>query len=233
MDEVEADSVSGATQAVGLRVEPAIEQRNRLTTAFRIVLAIPHLLLVGGPIGATLSWGWSTDSGPRYDWGAGGGVLGAVAAVAAVISWFAILFTGRHPEGLWNLTAFYLRWRVRAVAYTALLRDEYPPFGDGPYAAELELVPPAEPRDRLTVAFRIILAIPHLLAVWVLSIAWAFSTIIGWFAILFTGRYPEGLYHFGVGVLRWNMRVEAYLLLLRDEYPPFSLEEAPSRGGIG
>jgi hypothetical protein len=144
----------------------------------------------------------------------------------AIISWFAILFTGRYPEGLWNLAAFYLRWRVRAVAYTALLRDEYPPFGDGPYPVELELVPSAEPRDRLTVAFRIILAIPHLLAVWVLSVAWAFVTVIAWFAILLTGRYPEGLYHFAVGVLRWNTRVEAYLLLLRDEYPPFSLKES-------
>ncbi|MEX2376061.1 MAG: DUF4389 domain-containing protein [Dehalococcoidia bacterium] len=225
MDGIETRSAKGAMYPVRLHIEPAIEQRNRLTTAFRVVLAIPHLLLVGGPIGATLSWGWSTDTGLGYDWGAGGGVLGAVATVVAVISWFAILFTGRQPEGLWNVAAFYLRWRVRAVAYTALLRDEYPPFGEGAYGAELELVPPVEPRDRLTVGFRIILAIPHLLAVWVLSIAWVFATIIAWFAILLTGRYPEGLYHFGVGVLRWNTRVEAYLLLLHDEYPPFSLGE--------
>ena len=83
---------------------------------------------------------------------------------------------------------------------------------------------PEAPRDRLSVAFRIILAIPHLLAVWVLGVAWALATVIAWFAILFTGRYPRGLYDFGVGVLRWNTRVEAYLLLLHDEYPPFTLE---------
>jgi hypothetical protein len=71
-------------------------------------------------------------------------------------------------------------------------------------------------RDRVTVAFRIILAIPHILAVWALGIAWALSTIIAWFAILFTGRFPEGLYGFAVGVPRWSIPVEAYLLLLRD-----------------
>jgi hypothetical protein len=200
----------------------SIGSRNRLTTAFRIFLAIPHLLLVGGPLAAAFSWSWSSRAGDM-DWGAGGGVLGAVAAVVALIAWFSILFTGRYPEGLWKLAAFYLRWRVRAVVYTALLRDEYPPFGDGVYPAMLDLSPPEEPRNRWTVGFRIVLALPHLLAVCALSLAWMLSTILAWFAILFTGRYPEGLYEFGIGVLRWNIRVESYLLLLRDEYPPFSL----------
>jgi len=113
---------------------------------------------------------------------------------------------------------------VRAVAYTALLRDEYPPFGDAPYPAHLVLEPDGAPRDRLAVAFRVILAIPHLVCVWALGTVWFFTTLVAWFAILFTGRYPEGLYGFAVGVLRWNTRVEAYLLLLHDEYPPFSLE---------
>jgi hypothetical protein len=110
-----------------------------------------------------------------------------------MISWFAILFTGKHPEGLSGLAAFYLRWRVRAVTYTALLRDEYPPFGQGYYPAELRVEPTGGELDRLTVAFRIILAIPHLLIVWVLGLACALSTLIAWFAILLTGRYPEPL----------------------------------------
>jgi hypothetical protein len=213
-----------AAYPVRLRIEPALDDRNRLTTAFRLLLAIPHLVLVGGPLAAALTWSSGSSDG-HYDWGAGGGVLGVVAAVAAVIAWFSIVFTSRHPEGLWSLAAFYLRWRVRAVAYSALLRDEYPPFGDGPYPAELELSPPTAARDRLGVAFRIVLAIPHILAIWALSIAWALTTLIAWFAILLTGRYPEPLYDFGVGVFRWTIRVEAYLLLLRDEYPPFTLEE--------
>jgi hypothetical protein len=209
---------------VSVYVRPSIEERNRLTTAFRLVLAIPHLLLVGGPIALALSWSWSPQAGLEAPALAGGGALGAVAGLAAVISWFAIVFTSRQPEGLRSLAAFYLRWRVRAVSYVALLRDEYPPFGDGGYPAGFELVPQAGERDRLTVAFRLILAIPHILAVWVLGFAWALTTLVAWFAILLTGRYPEGLYDFGVGVLRWNIRVEAYLLLLHDAYPPFSLD---------
>jgi hypothetical protein len=213
-----------APQAVRIQIRPATDDRDRLTTAFRFVLALPHLILVGGPIALTLSWNSGWPNGLWYDWGFGGGVLGAVAGMSAVVSWFAIVFAGRHPEGLWELAAFFLRWRTRAVAYTALLRDEYPPFGEGPYAVELELgAPPAE-RDRLTVAFRLVLALPHILAVWALSLAWACTTLVAWFSILFTGRYPESLYDFAVGVLRWNVRVDAYLLLLHDEYPPFRLD---------
>lgn len=211
------------TYPVRVRVEPALDGRDRITTAFRLVLAIPHLLLVGGPVAATLSWTWSTEEGAPFGVGTGG-VLGAAAAVAGLVAWFAIVFTGRHPEGLWSLGAFYLRWRVKAVAYVALLRDEYPPFGEGAYPVEVDLTPPGATRDRLTVAFRIVLALPHLLALWALGIAWGLATVVAWFAILFTGRYPSGLYGFAVGVLQWSVRVEAYLLLLCDEYPPFALE---------
>ena len=208
---------------VDVDVSPALAPRNRLTCAFRLVLAIPHILLVGGPIAFIGSYMWGTEDHARVEWGAGTGVLGAVATVIAVIAWFAIVFGGRFPEGLWNLAAFYLRWRVRAIAYLTLLRDEYPPFGDGPYPAALILTPPTTPRNRLTVAFRLILAIPQFIAVGLLGVAWAFTTFVAWLAIIFSGRYPESLYNFGVGVLRWSTRVEAYTLLLRDEYPPFSL----------
>jgi hypothetical protein len=211
------------THPVSVRIEPAYEGRNRLTTAFRLLLAIPHLILVGGPLAVAFAWG-ASDPAESYDAGAGGGLIGAVAAVCAVIAWFAIVFTGRLPRGLWSMIAFYLRWRVRAAAYTSLLRDEYPPFGDAPYAATVELVQPEAPRNRVTVAFRILLAIPHLIAIALLGIGWFVSSVIAWFAILLTGRFPEGLYRFGVGVLQWNIRVEAYVLLLHDEYPPFTLE---------
>lgn len=208
---------------VDVDVTPALAQRNRLTCAFRLILAIPHILLVGGPISFVGSYVWGAEDRTRFDWGAGAGVLGAVATVIAIIAWFAIVFAGRVPEGLWNLTAFYLRWRVRAIAYLTLLRDEYPPFGDGPYPAALVITPPTEPRNRVTVAFRLILAIPQFIAVGFLGLAWGFTTFLAWLAIIFTGDYPRSLYQFGVGVLRWSTRVEAYTLLLRDEYPPFSL----------
>jgi hypothetical protein len=207
-------------------VEPALGPRNRLTCGFRLILAVPHLLFVGGPIALGLTWAGRPE-GQDLGWQGAGGVLGAVACVAALVSWFAIVFTGRHPSELWKLGAFYLRWRVRAVAYTALLRDEYPAFADGPYPVSLDLSEPASPRHRLTVAFRIVLAVPHILAIWALGIAWACTTVVAWFAILLTGRYPAGLYRFAIGVFRWNTHVEAYLLLLTDTYPPFALDSAP------
>lgn len=209
---------------VRVYVEPAIDGRNRLTTAFRIILAIPHLLLVGGPMAGTLSWNSQSDSGNRSESGASGGVLGLAAGIVAIIAWFAILFTGRYPQGLRDFVTFYMRWRVRAIAYTALLRDEYPPFGEGPYPVAMEVTESDAPRNRLSVAFRIFLAIPQLIVLWFLGFAWCIVTVISWFAILFTGHHPAGLYEFGVGVLRWNTRVEAYMLLLHDDYPPFSLE---------
>ena len=216
-----------ATAAAGetvVTVESALHGRNRLTCAFRPILAIPHLLLVGAPVAFGITIGWRAVDGPRLDWGAGTGVLGLVAGVAAMIAWFAILFTGDYPRGLWQLAAFYLRWRVRAMAYVALLRDEYPPFGDAEYPARVDIVAPVVERNRLTTAFRIILLIPHFIALWLLSLLWLITTVVAWFAILITGDYPGELYRYGVAVLRWSARVEAYLLLLHDEYPPFALE---------
>jgi hypothetical protein len=210
-----------ARYAVIVNVRPATDGRNRLTTAFRFFLALPHIILVGGPVAVMSSIGWTTEAGWNPEFGSGG-VLSVGACVVSLIAWFAILFTGRHPDGLWRLASFYLRWRVHAIAYMTLLRDEYPPFGGGPYPAELGLSMP-DKRDRLTVAFRFFLALPHLFVLWLLSLAWAFTTAIAWVLILFTGRYPVTLYGFAIGVLAWSVRVEAYMLLLRDEYPPFTL----------
>jgi hypothetical protein len=115
-----------------------------------------------------------------------------------------------------------MRWRVRALAYVMLLRDDYPPFGDAPYPASIEIVDPTGPRDRLTVGLRIFLIIPHLIVLFFLAFGWWITSFIAWLLILFTGEYPPGLSDFGVGVLRWLLRVETYMLLV-DEYPPFSL----------
>ena len=200
---------------VDYHVELPAGPRNRLTVAFRLILAIPHILLVGGP-GLNLGGGHV---------GSSNGVLGLVAGVSAIINWFAIVFTGRAIGGLMDLQRFYLKWRANVLAYEALLRDEYPPFGDSSYApVELTLpAPTIEERDRLTVGFRLILVIPQILVFVVLTIAWILTAIVGWFAILFTSEYPEGLWRFGEGVMRWGLRLESYLLLLHDEYPPFSL----------
>ena len=76
----------------------------------------------------------------------------------------------------------------------------------------------------MTVAFRIIFLIPHVIVLVLLGIAWAVASFVAWLAILFTGAFPEGLYKFSVGYLRWSFRVEAYGALLNDEFPPFSLD---------
>ncbi len=212
-------------------VEPQYADRNRLTVAFRIILGIPQWLLVGGPGGSGMSLGVPWPLGDlrwAFFRSFGSGLLGVAAWVMAVISWFAIVFTDRQPRGLWDFTNFFMRWRANAVAYMALLRDEYPPFGpgDGSYPVTFGVAGFPETRDRWSVGLRLIYAIPQMIVLFFLGIAWAVTVIIGWFAILFTGRYPQGLYTFGVGYMRWSLRVEAYLLLMRDEYPPFSLGPA-------
>ena len=202
-----------AVPAVTYTVTPPAGPRQRLTTLFRPILALPHILIVGGPgIGAGAGWERT-------------GVFGAVAFIGAVINWFAIVFTGRGMAGLQNLQVSYLRWRANAVAYMALLRDEYPPFGEGPYPVDATFKSVTEDRERLSVAFRVLLVIPHAVVLFFVFIAWLITAVIGWLAILFTGTYPEGLWRFGEAVQRWSLRVEAYALLLHDEYPPFGLDE--------
>ncbi len=227
----EAVSPAPAGYPITYDVEPQHTDRNRLTVAFRIILGIPQWLLVGGPGGSGISFPWDWRGG----WfnlhsimfvGGGSGVIGLAAGVIAIISWFAIVFTGKQPRGLWDFTNFFMRWRANAVAYMALLRDEYPPFGpgDGGYPVTFGVAGFPETRNRLSVGLRLIYAIPQIIVLMFLGIAWVVTVIIAWVAILFTGRYPEGLYTFGVGYMRWSLRVEAYLLLMRDEYPPFSFD---------
>jgi hypothetical protein len=203
---------------VSVEITPSLTNRNRLTTAFRVILAIPHMILVGGL--GVVSYGGGHR---RESIGGENGLLGAVAIILAVVSWFTIVFTGQHIAGIRQFTAFYLRWRARAFSYLMLLEDPYPPFGDAPYPVSLTVVDPIGPRDRVTVGFRLLLGIPHFILLALLIIAWWVTTVVAWVAILVTGSYPQVLYDFGAGVLRWLLRVEAYMLLMVDEYPPFSL----------
>jgi hypothetical protein len=202
---------------VSVTIQPLHTNRNRLTTAFRLVLAIPHVILVGG-IGLGVIW----DRGDART-SSEAGLLGAVVFFLAVVSWFTILIVGEHITGIRQFTAFYMRWRARALAYLMLLEDQYPPFGDGAYPASLDIVDPIGPRNRLTVGFRLILGLPHFFVLALLVVAWWVTAFLAWLLILFTGNYPAGLYDFGAGTLRWLLRVEAYVLLLVDEYPPFSM----------
>jgi hypothetical protein len=213
----DADSTSVAwlpprdmSYPVSITVQTKLDGRNRLTTAFRPILALPHSILVG-PVY------WSSRSG-------GFGLIGAAAYVLAVVSWFTLLFTGDQPRGIREFMLYYLRWRTRSLAYMALLRDEYPPFGEGSYAVSIHVEEPAQPRSRDAIALRLLFVVPHLVVLAFLLVAWLITTVLAWFAILFTGAYPSSLYAFGTGVMRWALRVEAYVLLLVDVYPPFNLE---------
>jgi hypothetical protein len=204
------------TDLVHFHVEHPDGQRNRLTAAFRPILAIPHAILVGGPlVGFGARWSQT-------------GVIGMLALTCALLDWFAVVFTGRSIQGLQELKRMYLGWRSRFLAYALLLRDEYPPFGDRPYPAGVDL--PAEPelRDRWAVGLRIFLLLPHLVVLFCLMIAQAFVCIVSWFCIVFTRRLPDGLWRFTRDVIHYTLRVEAYALLLHDRFPSFSLSAEPS-----
>ena len=206
---------------VSVSVEPVAADRDRLTTAFRLVLAIPHLLLVG-----SVGFGFAVHSGSNSVSSFSGetGLLGTVAIALTIVSWFTIVISGEHYTPIRRYTRFYLRWRVRSLAYLMLLTDRYPPFGDETYPAALTFDERDKPHDRVSVGFRLFLAIPHFIALFFVMCAWWVTTVISWFLILITAEQPDGLHAFGVGALRWLIRVEAYMLLLIDDYPPFSLD---------
>jgi len=125
----------------------------------------------------------------------------------------------------------YTRYEIRTYTYVAFMREEYPPFNFGTTASDggedprtrVDFAPTLTDRNRLTVAFRIILVIPHVIVLAFLGIAAAIVTLIAFFAVLFTGRWPEGMRSFVLDVLGWYLRVATYFLLLTDEYPPFTL----------
>lgn len=160
------------------------------------------------------------------------GALSYVSSAVSVISWFVILFTGRLPKGLADFQVMILRYTTRSQLYQGFLFDRYPEFDFSMTSEEpggspvvLSVTPALDGRNRLTVFFRLILAIPAMifaLLVWIVGvICW----ILAFFAVLFTGRWPEGLRQWVVKSVRVSVRVQAYgLLLLTDEYPPFSLD---------
>ncbi len=154
--------------------------------------------------------------------------------VIAVISWFAIVFTGALPESFANLQAMWMRYELRVYTFGLFMRDEYPPFafamtpaddGADPRTA-IDFRPELTDRNRLTVGFRLILVIPHLIVLVLLAIAAVVVVLIVFFAVLFTGHWPAGLQAFVLNVQRWYLRVQTYLLLLTDHYPPFQLAVA-------
>jgi hypothetical protein len=158
------------------------------------------------------------------------GILFLGAAVVTVFGWFAIVFTGRLPESFGNYLTGVIRYYLRETAYLYGLTDRYPGFSTpagyvdpGDYQCYFYAAR-AERRNRATVAFRIILFIPQYIVLYLLTIVASIVLFLAWFAVLFTGRWPQGLRNFTIGYLRWSLRAAAYILLVTDQYPPFRLE---------
>jgi hypothetical protein len=158
-------------------------------------------------------------------------VLSALQGVVTVFAWVVILFGGKYPRGLFNFSVGVSRWSANVWAYSALLRDEYPPFSmeDGRYPLLLD-VPYPDRQSRIRLFVRIFTIIPNVLVFEFVAIGWFFVTVFAWFAILVRGRYPRGLFNFSVGALRWYVRQQAYIHLLRDEYPPYRLASSAPPG---
>lgn len=195
------------------------EQLNRLTTAFRIILVIPIaiiLSILGGGGGSA-----STGAGGGFAASAGGVTAGLFFATLLMI-----LFRQVYPRWWFDFARELARFSGRVTAYTALLTDRYPSTVDE-QTVHLELDYPEDVRqlNRWLPLVKWFLAIPHYIVLFFLGIAAFVVIIIAWFAILFTGQFPRGLFNFVVGVGRWGLRVQAYaFLLLTDKYPPFSLD---------
>ena len=149
----------------------------------------------------------------------------------AFVSWLMILFTGRLPEGLANLQIMIMRYAFRSYAYAGFLHDQYPPFDftmsaddSGGQPVRLDITPDLGDRNRLTVALRIFWVIPAFLFAALIAIVGVICWFLGFFAVLFTGRWPEGLRSWVMKMIRVMIRVNTYFNLLTDEYPPFNTD---------
>ncbi len=157
------------------------------------------------------------------------GALDYVSGAVAFISWFVILFTGKLPEGLADFQVMILRYTARAQLYAGFMYEEFPPFdftmtpedpGGSPVA--VNVTPALENRNRLTVGLRIFWLIPAVFYAMLIGFVGMICWFLAFFAILFTGSWPEGLRSWVMKLNRVGIRFQAYALLLTDEYPPFA-----------
>ena len=205
---------AGPSYPVQFDVDYPERELNRLTTAFRIFMAIPIAIVLAALGGESQSY-----AGSHWQ---GGATLGGLLLFAPLLM---ILFRQKYPRWWFDWNLELLRFQNRVGAYLALLDDQYPSTDDH-QSVRLQMSYPDAERDlnRWLPLIKWLLAIPHFIVLVFLWIAAFFIVIFAWFAILFTGRYPRGLFEFVVGVGRWTNRVTAYaIVLVTDEYPPFRL----------
>jgi hypothetical protein len=189
---------------------------NRLTTFFRIFVVIPIAIVLGTVSGGT--WQWMSDGrATQIALGAGGLLfLGPL---------LMIVFREKYPRWWFDWNRELLRFSNRITAYIALMDDRYPAT-DEEQSVHLDFPYPDVPQElnRWLPLVKWLLAIPHYIVLFFLDIATVVVVIIAWFAILFTGLYPKGMFDFVEGVIRWHNRVIAYaFILVTDQYPPFRL----------
>jgi hypothetical protein len=200
---------------VRLSVDYPDRELNRVTTLFRLFVAIPILIVLGSVSGET--WQWSYEQGKAAAAGAGGLLFFGPLLM--------ILFRQKYPRWWFDFNLELARFSTRVSSYLALMSDRYPSTDEEQWV-HLDLDYPNVKQDlnRWLPLVKWLLAIPHYVVLLFLGIAAVFAVIFAWFAILFTGRYPRGIFDFVEGFLRWGLRVEAYaLLLVTDRYPPFRL----------
>jgi len=201
---------------VQLAVEYPDRDLDRLTTLLRLFTAIPILIVLASVSGSS-SWQWSAN-----------GAKGAAFAAGGLLFFgplLMILFRQKYPRWWFDWNQQLLRFSTRVSVYLSLMDDRYPST-DEQQAVRLDYPYPDAARDlnRWLPLVKWLLAIPHYVVLFFLEIGALLVVIIAWFAILFTGRYPRGLFDYVEGVIRWGTRVAAYaLLLVTDEYPPFRL----------
>jgi hypothetical protein len=192
---------------------------DRVTTLLRAFWIIPIAIILG-LIMASGSTRIVTQTGETVRT-SGGGILGGLAVATALM----IVFRRRYPRWWFDFAREVVRFASRVAAYGALLTDTYPSTVDE-QSVHLEIEYPnvEQALNRWLPLVKWFLAIPHYLVLAILAIGAVFAVVIAWFAILFTGRYPRGLFEFVVGVGRWALRVQAYaFLLVTDRYPPFTM----------
>ncbi len=201
------------------------DRLGRASTIFRIILIIPIAILlnilVAGTSSTTVVYDRAGDVVSRTtSWGTG--IVGTLFLVTLLM----ILFRKRYPRWWFDFNLALHRFIVRVSAYLFLLTDKYPSTEDE-QNIHLELRYPDAQTElmRGMPLVKWLLAIPHYIVLFFLWIAAYFVVIIGWFAIIFTGRFPQGLFNFVTGVMRWTWRVQSYAFILAtDKYPPFSLD---------
>jgi hypothetical protein len=189
---------------------------NRLTTLFRIFTVIPIAIVLGTVSASTYQWSSRTNMNV---------IIAGVGGLLFVGPLLMILFRQKYPRWWFDWNQELLRFSNRVSAYLALMDDHYPST-DEEQSVHLDFPYPDVPRElnRWLPLVKWFLAIPHYVVLFFLEIGAVVVVIIAWFAILFTGHYPRGLFDFVEGVIRWHNRVIGYaLLLVTDRYPPFRL----------